>query len=375
MRQNQPSIHILLIVVSVAVATSCSTTSRPAPPSSLAPAWTWATPEHRNAGMPAADARGTAVVLSNEQVVLLDAHHRAQWRVTPSVPLYDAAPLLDGDQVVVATDSGLVSLGRADGTQRWAADLGERGSTPVAAGERLLATTWSQRLAAVDRATGALAWTLDLPGPTYDAPAAASGVAMATWDGGERAGLTAVDVVTGAPRWTASLAGGGVSGPAVIERPGSNAAGTVVVVAGDGAAHGFDVSSGAERWRASLPGAGSPEVPPTAVGAADVAVADRDGDIAVLDATTGRMRWSVTGVGAAVRGGPVALADFPTAGATAVALPVDDGRLLLARAGRVVQVLDPPGRVTGLARGGRSEVVLATRESPDNVVGGWVWRP
>jgi hypothetical protein len=100
-----------------------------------------------------------------------------------------------------------------------------------------------------------------------------------------------------------------------------------------------------------------------------VAVADRDGDLAVLDARTGRRRWSVNGIGAAERGGPLSLPG------DAVALPVDDGRFLVARAGRIVAVVDPPGRVMGLARMGLDQLVLATRESPDNMVGAWFWRP
>jgi outer membrane protein assembly factor BamB len=354
---------ILLVLCLAGAAAGCAAgPHRSSPAGGLAAAWSWNTTDHANAGMPAADEHGTATVLDHEAVVLLDEGGRRIWQVEPGPRLYDAAPLMDGDQIVVATDAGLAALDRATGTTRWLTDLGDRGSTAVAVGDRLVSTTWSRRLAAVDRASGAAAWALDLPGQVYDPPAGGGGLAIASWDDGAAAGVVAVDVATGELRWAAAVPGGGVSGAGVVGD-------SVIVVAGDAAAHALDLASGAPRWRAPLPGPGAPEVPPAAVGAGAVAVADRDGDLAVLDSASGEMTWSVTGVGAAERGGPLALRG------DVVALPVDDGRFVVARAGRVVALVDPPGRVMGLARTAPDQLVLATRESVDNMVGAWVWRP
>jgi hypothetical protein len=59
-----------------------------------------------------------------------------------------------------------------------------------------------------------------------------------------------------------------------------------------------------------------------------------------------------------VRGGPAASGSL-------VALPVDDGRVLL-RHGNEVTVLDPPGRVSGVAAGPGGVVLVATREAHQN---------
>jgi outer membrane protein assembly factor BamB len=323
--------------------------------------WAWHTTAGANAGMPAADPGGVASVLNHEEVVLLDQHGRRRWEVTPRVKLYDTAPLLERDQVVVASAQGLVALDRANGATRWAADLGDRGATPARAGRVLVTTTWSSRLAAVDGDTGAVAWALDLPGELYDQPAVHDGVALATWDDGAYAALVAVDATTGALRWSAPLAGGGVTPPTI-------AGDAVFVVAGDAFAYAIDVHTGAPRWHTEMPGPGSPEVAPVALEAGRIAFADRDGDLKVVHIADGTAAWQVRGVGAAFRGGPVAL------GPDTVALPVDDGRVLIARDGKVADILDPSGLVPGVATSGDGRLVVATREGEPNMLSASVWR-
>jgi hypothetical protein len=48
-----------------------------------------------------------------------------------------------------------------------------------------------------------------------------------------------------------------------------------------------------------------------------------------------------------------------------VALPVDDGRVLIRRGGAVT-VLDPPGRVSGVSAGPQQMLLVATREADQN---------
>jgi len=355
--------HRLLAAVAVVALTAGCAPARPmpgaTPPSpGLRRAWTWRVPDGGNAGMPGADPGGVAVTVNHEDLVLLDGTGAAVWQVRLG-DLYDAAPLLAADRVVVATDQGLAAVDRATGRRLWDADLGDRGSTPVEAAGRLVATTWSDRLAAVDPVNGQTAWSVELPGQSLGPPAAAGATAVATWDDGDRGGAVAVDAATGAVRWSVPLAGDGVSGPAVV---GDAGAGLVVVVAGDAAVHALDPATGAERWASALPGPGSPEVPPTGAGRGGIAVADRDGDVAVLEHATGRRLWAVAGVGAAVRGGPVAL---PSG---AVAIPVDDGRLLVARGGRIIALVDPPGRVAGAVAQPGGHLVVATREATSTMV-------
>jgi outer membrane protein assembly factor BamB len=87
-------------------------------------------------------------------------------------------------------------------------------------------------------------------------------------------------------------------------------------------------------------------------------VADRLGTVTALDPGTGAVQWRITGHGAAVRGGPA------VAGRV-VALPIDDGRVLV-RHGRTVTVIDPPGRVSGVAAGPGALLLVATREAAQN---------
>ena len=331
--------------------------ARPATPAGF----TWHTTAGANAGMPVADAGGVASVLNHEEVVLLDQRGSRRWEVTPGVRLYDTAPLLERDQVVVASDRGLVALERATGAMRWTADLGDTGATPARAGGLLVTTTWSQRMAAVDATTGAIVWALDLPGQLYDQPAVSDGIALATWDDGVHAALVAVDASSGALRWSAPLAGGGVSPPTV----GGDA---VFAVAGDAMAYAIDVRTGAPRWHTEMPGPGSPEVAPVVLQGGRVAFADRDGDLEVAHIADGTAAWAVRGIGAAFRGGPVAL------GLDTVALPVDDGRVVVARGGKVADILDPSGLVPGVATSGDGRLVVATREGEPNMISAQVWR-
>ncbi|MBV9255021.1 MAG: PQQ-binding-like beta-propeller repeat protein [Actinobacteria bacterium] len=331
-----------------------------APARSKPAGWTWQTTADANAGMPAADGGGVASVLNHGEVVLLDARGHRKWEVTPGMNLNDTAPLLEHDAVFVASDDGLVALDRATGATKWATNLGDTGATPARAGHLLVTTTWSKRMAAVDADTGAVAWALDLPGQLYDPPSVVDGLALATWDDGAYAALVAVDVATGALRWSCALPGGGVGAPAI-------AGDTASVVAGDSMAYAVDVHAGRPRWHAEMPGPGSPEVAPVMLAGGRVALADRDGDLKVVDIAYGREAWAVRGVGVAFRGGPVAL------GPDTVALPVDDGRVLIAQGGKVADVLDPSGLVPGVATSGDGRLVMATREGEPNVISARAW--
>ncbi len=148
------------------------------------------------------------------------------------------------------------------------------------------------------------------------------------------------------------------------ERPPERGAGPdalVVVVAGDSAAHALAADSGTERWRVDVGGSGSPEDAPLDAGGGATLVADRLGGMALLDAADGRSRWHTNSDGAAVRGGPAG----PGPGGT-FALPLEDGRLMLAGPGRPAVLVDPPGRVSGVATGPGGTLLVAVREAADN---------
>ena len=311
--------------------------------------WRWAAPRGY-VGMPAADSRGVVASYAKTWLVALDPQGRPQWEARDD-DLRDVAPLLVDDVVVAATENGLTAFDRADGRSRWRIDLDDRSNTPVLAdASTIVTTTWDGRLIGVDLASGGMRWEVPLPDLVFGAPAAAAGIAIATWSGG----VAAVDAATGRPRWQVDLPEGGTSSPAV-------AGDVVVVIAGDAAAHAYDVATGRRRWRTEVGAEGSEEVPPVA--APDgVVVADRLGTVAMLSAATGARTWRADGEGAAVRGGPAVVAQ---AKGIFVALPVDDGRLLLAGRSRH-EVIDPAGRVSGVAATGDGLIVVATREATTN---------
>jgi outer membrane protein assembly factor BamB len=163
------------------------------------------------------------------------------------------------------------------------------------------------------------------------------------------AGVVAIDVSTGAVRWQQPVGADGVSSPAIA---GHHA----VVVTGDIEAVAFHIADGRRVWTRRTTGAGSPEVPPY-VGE-ELVVADRLGGLLGLAPGDGSVRWHMDGRGAAVRGGPAA-------NGSVVVLPVDDGRVVF-RTGERVTVLDPPGRVSGVAAGPERLVLVATREAEQN---------
>jgi outer membrane protein assembly factor BamB len=214
---------------------------------------------------------------------------------------------------------------------------------------RLAVTTRDGRLLVLDGAGGTVEHQVTLPGPVLGPAAATGHVALASWDDGARAGVVAVDAVTGAARWQQPVDADGVSSPAVSGR-------VAVVVTGDAHAVGFAIDDGRPVWRRTTSGAGSPEVPPFV--STHVVVADRLGGLLALDRRGATAQWRVAGRGAAVRGGPTAVGRY-------VALPVDDGRVLV-RAGDRVTVLDPPGRVSGVAGGAGGLLLVATREADQN---------
>jgi outer membrane protein assembly factor BamB len=296
------------------------------------------------------------------RLILLDASGQTRW-VAESRQLRDVAPRLTPELVVAATETGLQAFDRATGAPAWTADIGERANTPVLGAGVLVAPTWDGSIFGVDERAGTVRWRSALPGPAFG-PAASDGtLAVTTWvaDDHSAAGAVAVDVVSGATRWSVPLPTGGVSAPAVVAAtPG--APGVVVAVAGDVAAHGLDITTGAERWRTPLEGAGSPEVAPLAVPGGDVLVGHRLGGMALLD-RRGAVRWQVSSDGAAVRGAP---AGPGLAGQ--FALPLDDGRVLLAGPGAPTVSVDPPGRVSGVAAGPGGVLVVATREARVNGV-------
>jgi outer membrane protein assembly factor BamB len=321
----------------------------------LIQAWRWSAPDEASAGMPAADGGGIAVLSGRKRLTLLDQAGEVLWQVERS-DLRDVAPALTESLVLAPTDDGLAAYDRATGRERWVATLGDRANTPALAGGRAVVTTWDGLLAAVDVATGKEAWRMRLGGNVLGPAAAAGGTAVATFDSGRVAGAVSVDVATGRQRWAARLPADGVSSPAI-----STAAGTAVMVVGDVSARGLSLDDGSERWRRPLDGSGSPEVPPLAFGDGRVLLAHRLSGLVMVDARDGRVEWEARADDAAVRGGPAG--PGPNGW---FALPLNDGRLMLAGPDRTTDVRDPPGLTSGVATGPDGLLLVGIGQGDEN---------
>lgn len=320
-------------------------------------AWQWVAPVPASTGMPAADDREVAFTHGHQYLVVLDADGRERWQVA-RLGLRDVAPRLTGELVLAATDDGMAAFRRTDGSKVWDRPLAARANTPVIVGRLAVTSTWQGQLVGLDLADGRVVWKAPLPGGSVGPPATDGTAVVVTWQREDRtaAGATAVEGATGRARWAVAVEPGGVGGPAVTPD------GAVVLVAGDLAAHALALTDGKERWRTQLRGAGSPEVPPVAVGTGAVLVAHRLGGLDLLDSATGRREWQATTDGAAVRGGPVVGPEG------SFAFPLDDGRMVLAGPDRETEVRQAPGRISGVVAGPGGLLVAATRGAAVNTV-------
>jgi outer membrane protein assembly factor BamB len=337
-------------------------TPRAARPASDAPGpvrWRWRAPVPASVGMPAADATAVAATYGHMRLVLFGVDGTKRWEAE-RLGLREEAPLLTADLVVVPADDGLVAVDRARGRIRWDARFGETSATPVRVGSLAITCTVEGSVVAVDLASGAVAWRMSVPGAAEGPPATDGHTVVVSWEPerGTDAGLTAVDGITGSLRWSGRLRAGGVSGPAVVAPAEGDA--FVVVVDDDLSAKAFDLATGRSRWALGVGSAGSPEVPPLVLPGGRVLVADRLAGLTLVDAA-GKKMWSTRADAAAVQGGPVGSAG------RRFALPLANGRILLAGPGTASATVQPPGGVVnGLASALGGPLFVATARGDDN---------
>lgn len=330
----------------------------------LQSAWKWSPPPPASVGMPAADGDDIAIT-SDQRLVMLDRAGALRWEA-PRPGLRPVAPAFSADLVLAATGEGLAAFDRRSGRPRWEAKLGERTNTPVVVAGTAVVTTWEGSLVGIDLGDGRLRWQAKLGGEALGPAAAAGSVVVATFANTAGSGAVAVDAASGRQRWKVALPKGGTSAPAVVAVPGAGE--VVVMAAGDLAAHGLSLEDGSERWRRELEGAGSPEVPPLALPGGKVLVAHRLGGMAMLDARDGVEEWTAQSDQAAVKAGPAG--PGPNGW---YALPLWDGSLLLAQED-YSDVRQPPGLITGVARGPANLLLDGISEGKENgleAIGGW----
>lgn len=399
-----PAVSLLALAVSCASGGTSGFHPPPQPPDRVvAPAprelWRWDVPAGSSAGMPAVAADGSgqvaftygrhALVLleGRQEPAAMDVPHTNSPCVGSSIPaeepsvcasshvaapnwqaelvgLRDVAPLITPAAVVVATDYGVAAFDRGDGSLLWHSLLGDWASAPVSVAGWFVVSLWDGAVVALDPVDGLPVWKVGLGGRALAPPAVATAEqsVVVSWDSDGRAGVTSVSASDGSVQWTVAVAPFGVSGTVVIPGVGGSHP-LVVFVAGDRRAHALALPDGEPRWSFALEGAGSPEVvPAVGPGPGHVVVGHRLGGFAVLGATDGAWRWGSASDGAAVRGSPVTWGDSPGAGpGPAVAMPLDDGRVLVATPRGRAELSLTPGRLGGTALDAEGSLLVAGR--------------
>ncbi len=164
-----------------------------------------------------------------------------------------------------------------------ALDAGVRSSVSYADGTAVVGT--DDGLAAVDVASGEVAWRASRGGAVESTPAVvtegttdADGAVVAGANDGTVAAHALAD---GSERWTVETGDAVVSSPAVRD-------GTAYVGSDDGSLHALAVADGTEAWRFDT---GGPVVSSPAATSETVVVGSADGGVYAVDAATGEQRW------------------------------------------------------------------------------------
>jgi outer membrane protein assembly factor BamB len=288
-----------------------------------------------------------------------DGHER--WHADlPHVTHYD--PAVDAGSVLISADDRFVALERDSGAQRWESSIGEHaGGVALTRGDgepMALVTTEQGVVAALDGDTGAVRWSVPLPGDIHARPAAdtRARVGAVVWSS-DVDRLRVFDLMTGATRWETAVDPGTT---APVFQAG-------VVVLGEGKNNfearvvGRDITTGDERWSVTAPASFEPGLTPGAAGG-DVAVSDHFGTVTVVDARRGSALWRTT-IREPILDTRVLLT------ARAVALTTYGCRIVILdrRSGRVVRRVDPGGFPVGLGFAGRQLMFAVRLARPDRV--------
>jgi serine/threonine-protein kinase len=210
------------------------------------------------------------------------------WRATGS-PI-TAPPAVAGGMVYVGRDDNkLYALDAATGAQRWMYATGGKLSCPAVEGGVVYVGSTDGNVYALDAATGVWKWASPTGGSSR--PVVAGGV---VYIGGTQGDVYALDAPTGTTRWTTSnyrLYNKVASDPVVVGN-------VAYVVGADQRVEARDAATGAEHWDNEVTEYGNMVTTSPAVGGGMVYVGcgrntrDGYGWLTVLDAATGKVRWT-----------------------------------------------------------------------------------
>ncbi|MEW2304919.1 serine/threonine-protein kinase [Streptomyces sp. NPDC006655] len=279
------------------------------------------------------------------------ADGRLLWRHRVVKERTSGSPFLSGGLLLLPTDGGrhVEALDPASGASRWSLDLPALQSLEVT--RSMLLTVGSDGvLSGVDSGSGRTRWSRPLSGgdaPSLDSFAGDPLVyATSTSDHGTHTVVTALDPATGAERWAARLAGD--------LRPVGSAGGSLVLLsvktsAGetDGVVR-YTPGSGATR-RVALP---VPRVAPGATVRGDVVyLLSAGGSLEAVDIESGKQLWELQT--------SVSRGSAPVTEGRYVYVTAADGRLLAADARRGTLVGQTPARL-----GANASEVTASLSAP-----------
>lgn len=155
---------------------------------------------------------------ADDAAVALDAvTGETRWRSEELLAAPSGLAVTDDAVVLACGDGGdgaLYCFERDDGTTRWRYDaVGESYASAVTDGERAYAVGTDGGLHAVHLTDGEAAWTHPLGEPTDARPAVADGTVFAAGTNSEK--VAALDAASGDLRWNRHVGVGGASGPVV----------------------------------------------------------------------------------------------------------------------------------------------------------------
>jgi outer membrane protein assembly factor BamB len=169
-------------------------------------------------------------------------------RDTSYLALLASPAAADGFVVIGTSTNRLRALRETDGELLWEVPTRDAVfSSPVLYRGRAYAASLRGDLSAVNLANGSVAWSSDLGGEVYAAPAIADD-ALYVAVGSPAPALVRLDLQTGAVMWTAAVGAQPLrSAPAVAD-------GHVIVGESDGTWHGVSAATGAVEWTTAVPG-------------------------------------------------------------------------------------------------------------------------
>jgi len=284
-----------------------------------------------------ADDHGVVTVTRRGLTKATDSGGREEWSMRIPLAhdepiLFDTASLGEGLVVVPIDEARVVAIDRASGARRWEIEMPGIRATALgsgAGGSSLVgATDGAGGLRVLDATTGALRWEAVLGDFPPEAPPLPRlwfrrGLLVVAWFGDEGSHVAAFDASSGAPAWQHDASGYSTI-PAVTSESVSLVENLAIdardVISAD--VRALEVETGAQRWSRTLRSRGAffPELA-GAAGDGRVVVLDHRGTVRAFDEATGAEQWRRAT-------GHLQVAAEPHAVGAVLALPVLGSRLL-----------------------------------------------